>query len=573
MATFNGSGIDGNNVLIDPTGLSVVTSTDVQGAIAELDAGGGGGADLAATLVLGNVTGGTDVELSAFPATGTMTVSGVPAVGDQVEVAGTTLTGVAGAPAAGQFQVDAGSPELVAQSIIAGFTGGPIPGTVTATTDGGGVITYTATAQGLSGNSITLSVPTNVGGALAVSGATLTGGSVDQIRGEDAAVASGLPGMDLALRPGNGDGAGVDGATVIGPGHAVTGSPQALVAGGGHTLVSAPYASVFGNNNTFTGTGHDWSFMAGRNNTINGTGFNPYVTISGGSGNYVGGYAYGATIGGGFGNAIYSTGGNYASGAFLAGRNNRIYTVGYSGAYNSVLLGSGNRLYGGQSSFLIGLQNRIVNASYSLSGGNGSDVYANGSIGFGFNAFVASRADSSAVFGRNAVAANVGALVWGSASRSLNTLVVTNGRRGAAQPASYALGTTTQNATPQQMTTNGSTSVSATNRLILQADKVYTFRALVSAYQTGGAAGTPGDTAGWVIEGLIKRVGTTTTLVSSVGAGNPTFTDAGSAGWNVAVAADDTNEALVFTVTGEASKNIVWSARIDASEAGDPVLP
>ena len=67
MATFNGSGIDGNNVLIDPTGLSVVTSTNAQGAIEELDAasgGGGGGEDLAATLVLGNITGGTNIVMT-----------------------------------------------------------------------------------------------------------------------------------------------------------------------------------------------------------------------------------------------------------------------------------------------------------------------------------------------------------------------------------------------------------------------------------------------------------------------------------------------------------------------------
>lgn len=39
---FNGVGVDGNGVLIDPTGLSNVTSTNAQGAIAELDAASGG---------------------------------------------------------------------------------------------------------------------------------------------------------------------------------------------------------------------------------------------------------------------------------------------------------------------------------------------------------------------------------------------------------------------------------------------------------------------------------------------------------------------------------------------------
>jgi hypothetical protein len=65
MATFNGSGIDGNNVLIDPTGLSVVTATDAQGAIAELDAASGGTSGLAPTLAVGNTTGGTNLVVTA----------------------------------------------------------------------------------------------------------------------------------------------------------------------------------------------------------------------------------------------------------------------------------------------------------------------------------------------------------------------------------------------------------------------------------------------------------------------------------------------------------------------------
>ena len=111
-------------------------------------------------------------------ATGTMTVSGVPNVGDQVELNGVTLTGVAGVPGALQFQQDVGTPNGVALSIIAGFTAaGEIPATVTAIADGAGVITYTAAVAGEAGNLLTTSVPTNVGAALAVSGATLAGGS------------------------------------------------------------------------------------------------------------------------------------------------------------------------------------------------------------------------------------------------------------------------------------------------------------------------------------------------------------------------------------------------------------
>lgn len=65
MATFNGSGIDGNKVLIDPTGLSVVSTTSAQEAISELDSAAAAAEDLSTTLGAGNSTGGNDVVVSA----------------------------------------------------------------------------------------------------------------------------------------------------------------------------------------------------------------------------------------------------------------------------------------------------------------------------------------------------------------------------------------------------------------------------------------------------------------------------------------------------------------------------
>jgi hypothetical protein len=116
-------------------------------------------------------------DIYSVNATGTMTVSGTVQAGDQVELNGTTIT-AAGTTSATQFDQNAGSDELVAQSIISAFTAaGEIPTTVTSATNGSGVITYTAVTPGTPGNSITISVPTNVGGALSVSGPTLTGGN------------------------------------------------------------------------------------------------------------------------------------------------------------------------------------------------------------------------------------------------------------------------------------------------------------------------------------------------------------------------------------------------------------
>lgn len=88
---------------------------------------------------------------------------------------------------------------------------------------------------------------------------------------------------------------------------------------------------------------------------------------------------------------------------------------------------------------------------------------------------------------------------------------------------------------------------------------------MVSASQTGGIAGTVGDTASWFVTLLLKRVGDVYTLVgSNIGAGAPTYNDAGAALWNVAlgVAANG----LTITVTGEVDKTIQWAAHMKRVE-------
>ena len=52
------------SVDFDSTGMTVAVGNDVQTAIEQLDAAAGGGGDLAATLALGNTSGGTDIELT-----------------------------------------------------------------------------------------------------------------------------------------------------------------------------------------------------------------------------------------------------------------------------------------------------------------------------------------------------------------------------------------------------------------------------------------------------------------------------------------------------------------------------
>jgi hypothetical protein len=100
---------------------------------------------------------------------------------------------------------------------------------------------------------------------------------------------------------------------------------------------------------------------------------------------------------------------------------------------------------------------------------------------------------------------------------------------------------------------------SATSRLTVAASTSYAYKLQLVARQTGGAAGTAGDTAVWNIEGGVYRaaagsailLGATTTSYSAVTA---------AAAWTATVSVDTVNNALVVTVAGEASKNINWVA-------------
>jgi hypothetical protein len=102
-------------------------------------------------------------EFAAVAATGSITY-GTPLPTDTVEVAGTTFTCVAAAPAANEFSSIAELTALI-QALA----------TVNATDDGTTISIVAATA-GTGGNAITLSVGGGNTGTLAVSGATLAGG-------------------------------------------------------------------------------------------------------------------------------------------------------------------------------------------------------------------------------------------------------------------------------------------------------------------------------------------------------------------------------------------------------------
>jgi hypothetical protein len=143
--------------------------------------------------------------------------------------------------------------------------------------------------------------------------------------------------------------------------------------------------------------------------------------------------------------------------------------------------------------------------------------------------------------------------VWGAGQFST---------RGDFQASEVLLRASVTNATPTRMTAdNAAASTSNTNNL--PNNGTYLMTLMLSARQTGGSAGTAGDTAWRVVVACVKRganaaatalVGTPATLASG--------SDTGASAWTWTFAADATNGGVAITFTGEANKTIRSVVRI-----------
>ena len=149
-------------------------------------------------------------------------------------------------------------------------------------------------------------------------------------------------------------------------------------------------------------------------------------------------------------------------------------------------------------------------------------------------------------FGRGAKAAIQGKFAFANDRFSLS---------GDAQGGMYILRADTTDATATVLTTNNGTAIS-TNQIVAANDTCITFDGTITAMQNGAQA-----YASWKIEGLLVNDGGTTTLANSA-----TTVISNEDSWGMALSADNTNNALAITCTGEASHNIRWVANIRTTE-------
>ena len=126
---------------------------------------------------------------------------------------------------------------------------------------------------------------------------------------------------------------------------------------------------------------------------------------------------------------------------------------------------------------------------------------------------------------------------------------------GDAQGGQFILRADTTDATATVLTTNNNTAA-ATNQIVAASDTCITFDGTITAMQNGAQA-----YASWKIEGLLVNDGGTTTLANSA-----TTVIQNLSSWGMALSADNTNNALAITCTGEASHNIRWVANIRTTE-------
>jgi hypothetical protein len=98
----------------------------------------------------------------------------------------------------------------------------------------------------------------------------------------------------------------------------------------------------------------------------------------------------------------------------------------------------------------------------------------------------------------------------------------------------------------------------AAKRCTIRASSVLSFELQVVARDN-----TANEVARYSFEGLIKRDGSNNTVLSW-SSGGADYED--DAAWDCTISADDTNEALIITVTGDASNTTQWAAVLDGVE-------
>lgn len=315
----------------------------------------------------------------------------------------------------------------------------------------------------------------------------------------------------------------------------LTGSDNVGVGYGAGSKVST------GNANTMVGLSSGNAITSGSNNTFIGRNADGNANLSGQTG-----VGHNAATAGSNATALTNS---YASGtdSFAAAIANNTSSYGATGSY-SVATGRLAKASGNYS-LAIGGYNSAASgvAAVSIGGNQANKAFGNASFCIGgYQAWNEASDDNSFAMGEGAKSAVKGKLAYAGGRFS---------SIGDAQGGQFILRSDTTDATATVLTTNNSTAGS-TNQVVAASDTCITFDGTITAMQNGAQA-----YASWKIEGLLVNDGGTTTLANSA-----TTVISNGSSWGMALSADNTNNALAITATGEASHNIRWVANIRTTE-------
>ena len=187
-------------------------------------------------------------------------------------------------------------------------------------------------------------------------------------------------------------------------------------------------------------------------------------------------------------------------------------------------------------------------AAHTLAIGNNTDASGVNCIAIGGNSTDADSADCSGVdsvaLGQHVLADDVGEFAFASGKFSTQS---------DAHTSIYVLRNNTTDATQTELFSDGSA-----GDIGIASDCAATFRASIIARQTDA----DGQTAGYLIVGVIDNNAGTTALVGSVAV---TTIGEDVAGWDVTATADDTNDGINVLVTGAVSDDVNWVARVEVA--------
>jgi hypothetical protein len=247
------------------------------------------------------------------------------------------------------------------------------------------------------------------------------------------------------------------------------------------------------------------------------------------------------------GSGAMALGGSYASGtnSFAAAIANNTSSYGATGA-NSIAMGNQAKASSSRG-VAIGAYALSSSTSIALSTGwNNIAVTASGSNSVAIGGGTSATSPGSYAFGQQSSSAIRGKYAYAAGRFAAN---------GDAQGGQFILRADTTDATATVLTTNNSTAA-ADNQIVALSDTCITFDGTITAMQNGAQS-----YASWRIEGLLVNDGGTTTVANSA----ITVID-NQSNWGLSLTADNTNNALAITFTGEAAHNIRTVANIRTSE-------